>query len=222
MTAEQNLISDLIREAIQIHGIETRVCPRTIENRDHIFNEDNISHYNENYSIAMYLKDIEGFGGEGDILSKFNIQVRDEVNLTVSKCVFENVIGRRPYEGDIIYLPLMNSIWQIKFVENEVPFYQLGALYTYDLSCELFEYSNEILNTGISNIDSLMVSLYSTGVIGQDAVTPDANGTISIDEATGRPVDVANTYNPGGDNSNYDKEDSFVLENNNLFGDITE
>jgi len=106
----------------------------------------------------MYIKNVEGFAGQGDFLSKFNLEIRDQVTFTVARRTFNNEVGAytsfiRPREGDLVYFPLNNKLFEIKFVEHEAIFYQLGSLQTFDISCELFEYSNEIFNTGIHLID---------------------------------------------------------------------
>jgi hypothetical protein len=118
--------------------------------------------------IEMYIKNIEGFAGEGDFLSKFNIQIRDQITFSVARRSFGAEITTqldidRPREGDLIYFPLNRKIFEVKFVEHEAIFYQLGALQMWDLKCELFEYNNEYLNTGIDDVDRLM-SEYSTGL----------------------------------------------------------
>ena len=111
--------------------------------------------------VDMYVKNVEGFAGEGDFLSKFNVEIRDQITLTIARRTFENEVQyfefgyTRPREGDLIFLPLNNKVFQIKFVEHEPVFYQMGALQMYDLKCELFEYSNEIMNTGFQAIDDL-------------------------------------------------------------------
>jgi hypothetical protein len=135
---------------------------------DTIYGEDPLREYIHAVPIEMYIKNIEGFAGEGDFLSKFNIQIRDQITFTIARRVFENEVGSlelitRPREGDLIYLPLNKKIFEIKFVEHEAIFYQLGSLQTYDLKCELFEYNNEVINTGIYEVDLLMDN-YSVGM----------------------------------------------------------
>jgi hypothetical protein len=157
---EQLLIEDLVIESIKIYGHDTFYCPRTLVNKDEIYGEDSISRYDTQYMVEMYIKNIMGFQGEGDFMSKFNLQIRDQMTLTIARRTFFDEIGNvesldRPQEGDLIYFPLNKKIFVVKFVEHEAIFYQLGALQTYDLQCELWEYSNEILNTGIEDIDKL-------------------------------------------------------------------
>jgi hypothetical protein len=154
------LIEDLVIESIKIYGHDTFYCPRTLVNKDEIYGEDSISRYDTQYMVEMYIKNVMGFQGEGDFMSKFNLQIRDQMTLTIARRTFFDEIGNvesldRPQEGDLIYFPLNKKIFVVKFVEHEAIFYQLGALQTYDLQCELWEYSNEILNTGIEDIDKL-------------------------------------------------------------------
>lgn len=141
-----------------MYGHDVYYLPRTRVNDDVIYGESSYSKFDTQYYVEMYIKNVEGFGGQGDFLSKFNLEIRDQVTFTIARRTFSNEIGAyttfvRPREGDLIYFPLNNKLFEIKFVEHEAIFYQLGALQTFDLTCELFEYSNEIFNTGISNID---------------------------------------------------------------------
>jgi len=158
---EQLLIEDLVIESIKIYGLDCWYVPKKLINKDKIYGEDSLSEYNKSYMVEMYVKNVEGFAGEGDFLSKFNVEIRDQITLTIARRTFENEVQyfefgyTRPREGDLIFLPLNNKVFQIKFVEHEPVFYQMGALQMYDLKCELFEYSNEIMNTGFQAIDDL-------------------------------------------------------------------
>jgi hypothetical protein len=158
---EQLLIEDLVIESIKIYGLDCWYVPKKLINKDKIYGEDSLSEYNKSYMVEMYVKNVEGFAGEGDFLSKFNVEIRDQITLTIARRTFENEVQyfefgmTRPREGDLIFLPLNNKVFQIKFVEHEPVFYQMGSLQMYDLKCELFEYSNEIMNTGFQAIDDL-------------------------------------------------------------------
>lgn len=157
---EQLLIENLVIESIKIYGHDVFYCPRTLVAKDEIVGEDAVSTYNTSFFVEMYIKNVMGFEGEGDFLSKFNLQIRDQMTLTIARRTFFDEIGNvegldRPQEGDLIYFPLNKKIFVVKFVEHEAVFYQLGALQMYDLVCELWEYSNENLNTGIPDIDNL-------------------------------------------------------------------
>jgi hypothetical protein len=156
---EQQLIDDLVIESIQIFGIDTFYVTRTSGSFDHITNEDRLTIFDAAYQMEMYVKSVDGFQGEGDFLSKFGLQIRDQATFTVAFRTFERFATRldtsllRPKEGDLIYMPMNNKFFKIMFVEHESVFYQTGALQVYDLKCELFEYSNERFETGIDEVD---------------------------------------------------------------------
>lgn len=206
ISSEHRLVEDLTVETIKIHGLDMIYIPRTAVNRDDLFGEDLIAKFQENYSIEMYLESVDGFEGEGDFMSRFGLQIRDSVNLVVSKKRFQMVVSRadatvtRPREGDIIYFPLSGGMFEIKFVEHENPFYQLGKLFTYKLSCELFAYNQEEFNTGDTNIDStednrqqyvtLLTLGNSAGTTGDyyvgETVYQTAGGTATVVDWTGQ------------------------------------
>jgi hypothetical protein len=121
-----------------------------------ILGEDVLSRFSTAYEIEMYLKGTEGFGGEGDLVSKFGLDVRDEVIFTVHKDRFNLATDMdKPLEGDLVFLPINKGLFEIKFVEHEQPFYQAGKNYSFDITCELFQYSEEQLETGIAAVDSI-------------------------------------------------------------------
>ena len=159
---EQNLYEDLVIESLKMFGQDVIYSPRQLISRDEIMNED-YSKFTDAYTIEMYIETSEGFAGEGDLLGKFGVEIRDQATFVVSRKRWENLVGfynnsindARPSEGDLIFLPLSNSLFEIRFVEHEQPFYQLSNLPTYKLECELFEYSNEELETGIREVDAM-------------------------------------------------------------------
>lgn len=156
---EQVLVEDLIVEAIRMYGIDLFYIEREVVNRDNIITDDKYSRFKNTYPIEMYVKNVEGFEGEGDFLSKFGLEIRDRMTLTCSRRSFkqevtdvnQNIV--RPREGDLIYFPLNRKIFEVKFVEHEAVFYQMGSLQTFDMTVELFEYSGEDFDTGIPEID---------------------------------------------------------------------
>ena len=157
---EQVLIEDLVLESIKIYGHDMFYCPRTLVAKDDIYGEDSLSEYNEAYSIDLYIKSYDSYEGDGSFLSKFNLEIRDQMTLTVSVRNFMNEIGdiamiARPQEGDLIYIPMVDRIMIVKYVNKNAVFYQMGSIQMYDLTCEIFEYSSESLNTGIAAIDSI-------------------------------------------------------------------
>lgn len=179
-TTEQNLVQDLINEQIRMYGMDVYYIPREFVKDATIMREITSSEFKSYFIIESYLNNFDGFGGQGDIMSKFGIQVKDEITLTISRERYENYIApflnsrmlflmdstrntnslptiHRPREGDLIYFPLGRRLFEIKFVEHENPFYQLGTGYTYDLQCELFEYEDEVFDTTIDEIDSTLL-----------------------------------------------------------------
>ena len=164
---EQYLIEDLVIESIKIHGHDIYYITRTAGAVDDVLNEDDLSEYKRADFIDMYIKNFDGFEGEGDFLSKFGLEIRDEMTLTIARRTFELDVAQytqndRPLEGDLIYFPLNKKMFEIKFVEHEPVFYQMGALQMYDLRCEMFEYSQETFSTGVSEIDTLFAGFETT------------------------------------------------------------
>ena len=169
--SEQRLVQNLINEQLKIYGVEVTYIPRKFVKRDNILGEITSSKFDDSFLIEAYVNNYEGYGGAGDIMTKFGMSLRDEVSLVISKEVFENFIApfliaevdneipeevaHRPKEGDLIYFPLGKRLFEVKFVEHEQPFYQLGKNYVYELKCELFEYEDEVLDTTIEEVDDL-------------------------------------------------------------------
>lgn len=161
--SEQNLYEDIIIESLKIYGQDVYYLPRDIVNEDKILGEDVPSRFNSSYRVEMYIENTEGFDGEGDLFTKFGVEIRDQATFIVSRKRWNQTVSRydndiqsvRPREGDVIYLPLSNSMFQIMAVEHEQPFYQISNLPTYKLRCELFEYSDEDMDTGIDAIDDI-------------------------------------------------------------------
>ena len=159
--SEQNLYEDLIIESLGIYGQDVYYIPRTLVNRDNVLNEDPASSFDDAYLLEMYIENNEGFEGSGDLYSKFGLEIRDEATFIVSRRrwdtrvgVFDdNQIDPRPQEGDLIFLPMTNSFFEISFVEDDQPFYQLSNLPVYKMTCSLFEYNDEDFETGIEIID---------------------------------------------------------------------
>ena len=160
-TADQRLTENLLIESIKTYGIDIFYCPRTLVNEDLLLGQDAISEYRSAHTIEMYIKTIDGFEGEGDFVAKFGLQINDQVTFTVARRRWSELgligDGREdaPKEGDIIYFPITNALFQVLFVEDESIFYQTGGLQVFDLVCEMFTYSNQRLDTGIDEIDKI-------------------------------------------------------------------
>jgi len=193
---EQDTADDLIVESIKIYGQDVKYMPRTLVKEDDLFGEDTLSTFDNAVDLEMYIKNTTGFEGEGDFLSKFNLEIRDQITFTLARKRWDqirteklidevgynyqvetantgayansdsfllesgtangySITSTRPNEGDLIFFPLNEKLYEIKFVEHEEIFYPHGQLYTYDLTCELFTYSSERLDTGNTAIDSL-------------------------------------------------------------------
>ena len=161
--SEQDLHEDLVVESLRFYGHECFYLPRTIVDEDELFGEDTSSKFDDAYSVEMYIENTEGFEGEGDLLSKFGVEVRDQATFVLSWRTWNRfvsldqnlVTATRPQEGDLIYFPLGNQVFEIRFVEHENPFYQLGKLNVFKLQCETFEYSHEAFDTGIAELDGV-------------------------------------------------------------------
>lgn len=179
--AEQELIDDLVEESIKIHGIDVSYLPRTLVATDQLYAEDVASKFTKAHSIEMYVESIDGFGGEGDIIGQFGVEIRDQLILSVSQRRWTDLEINdrvRPFEGDLIYFPLNDKLFEIRFVEHEKVFYQLGNLPLYTLTCELFEYSHEDIDTGVPQIDDIEKE-YSYAM---DLVFSSGTGNFQVDE----------------------------------------
>lgn len=171
---QQDLMEDLIEESIKINGINVYYIPRRFANLDQLFGEDATSYFKDAIQIEMFMDNYSGFSGEREIISKFGLEIRDTLSLVVSKRRFQREAAKfevmsdrpvqisNPMEGDLIFHPFSKGLFEIKYVDNKEVFYQFGKLYTYKLECELFKYSYENLNTGISEIDSIQTNLTQT------------------------------------------------------------
>tara|TARA_Y100001937_G_scaffold114436_1_gene164159 strand:+ start:724 stop:1317 length:594 start_codon:yes stop_codon:yes gene_type:complete len=161
--SEQNLYEDLIIESIKIYGQDLYYMPRDLVNVDPVFREDPVSSFNSNYLLEMYVDNIDGFDGEGDLFTKFGVEIRDQVTFTLSKRRWEQTVmrydneitGTRPFEGDLVFAPFSKKLFQIMHVEHEQPFYQLNNLPVFKLQCELFEFNDEDIDVGNDDISQL-------------------------------------------------------------------
>ena len=161
--SEQNLYEDIVIEALKTYGQDVFYLPRDIVNEDTILGDDPVSSFNSSYMLEMYIENTEGFDGEGDLFTRFGVEIRDEATFVVSRRRWADTVARydneitveRPAEGDVIYLPMSNKFFQITHVEHEQPFYQLSNLPVFKLRCQLFEYTGEDMDTGIDVLDDL-------------------------------------------------------------------
>ena len=206
---EQRLIQSLINEQLQIYGVEVTYIPRKFVNKQSIIEEVQSSKFDDNFLLEAYVNTYEGYSGAGDVMTKFGVSLRDEVTLTISQERFTDFIapfldstdyelGSRPREGDLIFFPLGQRLFEVKFVEHEKPFYQLGKNYVYELQCELFEYEDEIIDTSIDEIDTQVEDqgfITTLNLVGSGS-TAEASSTLSpvVSGSTGylRSITVLN------------------------------
>lgn len=160
--SEQRLYEDIIIEALKFYGQDVYYLPREVINKDSVFLDDVPSRFGDAYKIEMYIENTDGFDGEGDLFTKFGVEIRDQATFVVARKRWTELVGDnlatanfRPREGDLIYLELSQSLFQIMKVETETPFYQVKDLPTFRLMCELFEYNDEDFDTTIEDIDSI-------------------------------------------------------------------
>lgn len=156
---DQKLVDDLTIETIKVTGQDVYYLPREYFKLDNILGEDIQSKFRNAHSIEAYIQTVLSFDGQADVISKFGVMITDRMTIQISKTRFKQEIGSkytdivRPREGDLIYFPLSGTIFEINKLEDEIPFYQLGALTTYTLTLEAFVYSHEEFNTGIDVLD---------------------------------------------------------------------
>lgn len=222
--SEQNLYEDIIIESLKMYGQDVYYLPRDLVNVDEIFNEDVVSKFNSSHKIEMYIENVEGFDGEGDLFTKFGVQIRDAATFIVSRRRWNQTVKRydneitsvRPLEGDLIYLPLTNKLFEVMHVEHEQPFYQISNLPIYKLRCELFEYSDEDMDTGITEIDGIEDKAYTVDltlidssdigfVIGNTVSQTLSSGVTITGEITkyNDPLNILSLAHIGSDDSSY-------------------
>ena len=249
---EQDLVEDLTIESIKIYGHDVKYVPRTIVARDNLYGEDPLSSFNDAADVEMYIKNVEGFEGEGDLLSRFGLQIRDEITFTIARKRFDQIrseklmtevgynllmedastttpsrqfltgnhetesivleegtgdgyaiTSNRLNEGDLIYFPMVDKTFEIKHVEHESLFYQTGRLQTYDLRCELFEYSSEAIDTGITEIDEIE-DKFSLNILDNEILLDGEDGSLLAEDG-------------GSLMQEYTVEATDAQANNNLF-----
>ena len=161
--SEQNLYEDIVIEALKTYGQDVFYLPRDLVNEDTVLGDDPVSSFNSSYMLEMYIENTDAFDGEGDLFTRFGVEIRDEATFVVSRRRWADAVARydneitveRPKEGDVIFLPMTKKFFQISHVEHEQPFYQLSNLPVFKLRCQLFEYTGEDMDTGIDVLDDL-------------------------------------------------------------------
>lgn len=201
---EQYLLEDLIIESIKMYGETFYYIPRTVVAKDDILGEDRLSEFKDAYPIDMYLENSTGYDGQGAFIQKFGLMIEQSATLTLARRTWERVVGKhnglvlpnRPAEGDLLWFPLTRSLFEIKYVESQDPFYQLRKLYVYRLSVELFQYASEKIRTGEQNID-IFETLKTQDIEQQpNPDIPDGYGTNTSfkEESTQIGFDITNPF----------------------------
>ena len=188
---EKHLYEDLAIEAIQIYGHDVFYIPRTLVNKDELFGEDALSRFDDAYGIEMWMETQEGYEGEKELVSRFGLEIRDETTFVVSRRRWDNtvsndanlIVSSRPDEGDLVYMPTVKKLFEISFVDHDDPFYQVDNLPVNKLYCRTFEYSSEVLDTGIAAIDAIETQR-STDFLGFEISGEQASG-VTFNEKIG-------------------------------------
>lgn len=221
-TNEQRLLEELIIESIKIYGHDVYYLPRTSVNQDEVLGEDLLNNFQNAYPIEMFLNNIQGWDGSGELFTKFGISVTDQATFVVSKRRWEEVVGSqpdeflqlpsRPAEGDLIYFPKTDAMFEIKFVQHLDPFFQLNKFHIYSMSCELYQYSSEQFDTGVPEIDAgdpaASQDMFDYQILLQTGdLLLTASGGAVIKE-----VYATNTQVPFSDNESFETEGLDILD----------
>lgn len=213
---EQLLLENLVIEAIKIYGHDVYYIPRKLNNYDEVYGADDASSYEQALPIEMYIKSIDGFSGDQEFLSKFGVEIRNQIVFSVARRIFSEEIGQittqvRPNEGDVIWFPLNQRAFVIRYVNKYELFYQLGALQTWEMTCEVFEYSGETFNTGIPEIDALQTK-YSTDILNWSILTEDG---LRLTDEDGNYIVLENAVVdtlPSAENDEIQKESDLFVD----------
>ena len=217
--AEQRLVEDLVVEAIKIHGVDCVYVPRTLVSEDDIFGEDRLPKFENGRELEMYVDSYDGFEGEGEVMTQFGLDIKDEITLTLSKRRFSETFADKNYpyprEGDLIYFPLSNGLFEINFVEREQNFFNFGKTFTFQVKCSMFVYSGSDIETGWDQIDGATSDVYQKMLYlklgsGSGTFTEGENAFLYDGGVTGATMSIAL----------YDSSDS-VIEGTLLSGSIT-
>jgi len=201
---EQILLEDLIVESLKHKGIMFYYIPRTLVGKDEILGEDRLSEFKSSYAIEAYFENVNSYEGAGFMIQKFGLMIEQSATIIIARRRWEQLVGQygqtiiptRPNEGDLIYFPLTDSMFEIMFVEHQNPFYQLGKVYVYKLNIELFRYASEKINTGIPEIDVFESLKSHDMLVNQSSDTPQSYGDNDkfMDEAIDSVFDGDNLF----------------------------
>lgn len=225
---ETTLVENLIDESIRQHGQELFYIPRTLVAVDEIMGEDRLSQFKGSYKVVCYLDNVDNFGGGGSFLEKFGYFVSEQATFTISKREWNGAVGRfgatilpnRPCEGDLLWFPMTDSLFEIKYVDHQGEgaggFYQLGKLYTYKLKCELFSFSSERFETGISEVDDYAMAA-TFDLLNNSDVTSEIDLPIGTEDSA---KTVAEENIPPKKEQAWDKSDDLNTEADKILDDI--
>ena len=208
-SGEQGLVQDIINEQLKIYGVECYYLPRQYATTNKIIREVVESKFKQSYPIEAYVENFDGYGDNTVLLSKFGIQATNELTITISQERFKDYISpliknlpninlpnvdldHRPREGDLVYFPLGDRLFEVKFVEHEKPFYQLRKNYVYTLTCELFRPEDEVLDTGIEEIDDTFDVDFNLMTVTVITSGSDASAATRIDNGAVQTIEVTN------------------------------
>ena len=235
---EQTLYEDLMIEQLKIYGQDVFYIPRTLVKEDSLFGEDTLSKFGDAYLIEMYFENVEGYEGEKEIMSKFGLQMNEDVTFVVARRRFEQLVSHdsnlivktRPNEGDLVYFPKVNKIFEISFVDHDDPFYQVHNVPAFKLKCKTFEYGGEDIDTGITEIDAIetansldmltfqiTMEQSSSTTFNEGIELEDATGNLELETQTGGTDNVIGEDETGGDNvvletGDYIIQEAFVVD----------
>ena len=229
--SEQNLYEDLMIEQLKIYGQDVFYIPRTLVKEDELLGEDVLSKFGDAYQVEMYFENVEGYEGEKEIMSKFGLQMNEDVTFVVSRRRFEQLVSTdsnlivksRPNEGDLIYFDKVKKMFEISFVDHDDPFYQVHNIPAFKLKCKTFQYSGEDLDTGIAEIDAIETDNSLDAGLHQLSME---DGTGSILSETGHYIILetykVDTIDENAMNDFFETADDTVLDftESNPFGDI--
>ena len=228
---EQHLYEDLMIEQLRIYGQDVFYIPRTLVKEDELFGEDTLSKFDDAYLIEMYFENVEGYEGEKEIMSKFGLQMNEDVTFVVARRRFEQLVSHdsnlivktRPNEGDLVYFPKVKKIFEISFVDHDDPFYQVHNVPAFKLKCKTFEYSGEDIDTGITEIDAIETANSLDQLVYQVSLE---DGTGSLLTETGdyiiQEAFVVDTIDENAMNDFFETQDDNIIDfsESNPFGDI--
>ena len=228
---EQHLYEDLMIEQLKIYGQDVFYIPRTLVKEDSLFGEDTLSKFDDAYQIEMYFENVEGYEGEKEIMSKFGLQMNEDVTFVVARRRFEQLVSHdsnlivktRPNEGDLVYFPKVKKIFEISFVDHDDPFYQVHNVPAFKLKCKTFEYSSEDMDTGIAEIDAIetdnsldqlvyQITMEQSGTYNEGIELESGDGNLEQETQTGGTDNIIGENETGGESIVLETGDYIIQE----------